>query len=196
MDADLSRWIDDPYVVNLIRIRARQLVGQYGLTASDREDIEQDLKLDLLRRIPKFDSSRAEFRTFADRVIDHAVARLIEYRIAPIRDCRIEVLSLQEAVAGDDGEETLMEDLPHEDASLHQRGYHSSLTTDDQDRSIDLERAMARLTPEQRDLCQQLLASLTMTEIAEAKGVSRDWLYEIRREIQRIFEEAGLRVYL
>jgi len=196
VDADSSRWVCDPYVANLIRTKARQLVGQYGLTLSDREDVEQDLKLDLLRRAPNFDGSRAGLRTFATRVIDHAVARMIEYRSAPMRDCRIEVLSLQETVVNSDGEDVRLEDLPHEDASLHQRGYLSCSMADDQFLEIALARALTRLTPEQRDLCRQLLASRTMSDIAKAKGISRPRLYEIRREIQRVFEEEGLREYL
>ena len=45
----------DPYAAGLIRFKARQLVGQAGFTASDRNDLEQDLILDLLRRLPKYD---------------------------------------------------------------------------------------------------------------------------------------------
>ena len=36
----------DPYAAGLIRFKTRQLVGQAGFTASDREDIEQELILD------------------------------------------------------------------------------------------------------------------------------------------------------
>ena len=60
----------DPYAAGLIRFKARQLVGQAGFTASDREDIEQKLILDLLRRLPKYNPKRAQLNTFIARVVD------------------------------------------------------------------------------------------------------------------------------
>ena len=195
MGADSSRTALDPYVANLIRTKARQLVGHYGFTKSDREDIEQDLTVDLLRRMPNYDASRSGFCTFATRVVEHAVARMVEYRTAAVRDCRLKVRSLQETIAVGDGEQLPVEDLPHEDASLVQRGHPSGLPSDEQDLRIDLDRALGRLTPEQREFCLQLMTS-TISEIASANGVSRSRLYEIRREIQAVFEQVGLREYL
>ena len=54
----------DPYAVQLIKYKARQLVGQAGFTASDRDDLEQELILDLLRRLPKYNPERARRNTF------------------------------------------------------------------------------------------------------------------------------------
>lgn len=195
MDADPRRIELDPYVANLIRRKARQLVGHYGFRTTDREDIEEDLTVDLLRRMPNYDASRSGFRTFATRVVEHAVARMAEYRTAAVRDCRLEVRSLQETIAAGDGEQLPVEDLPHEDASLVQRGHGSGSSPEEQDLRIDLDRALGRLTMEQRELCLQLMTS-TISEIASAKGMSRARLYEIRREIQAVFEQAGLREYL
>ena len=41
----------DDYAVRLIKHKARQLIGSAGFTESDRDDLEQDLMLDLLRLI-------------------------------------------------------------------------------------------------------------------------------------------------
>ena len=49
----------DEYAVRIIKHKARQLVGRAGFTESDREDLEQEMMLDLLRRLPKFDPKRA-----------------------------------------------------------------------------------------------------------------------------------------
>jgi len=49
----------EDYAVQLIRHKAWQLVGRAGFTKDDREDIEQDLKLDLLRRLSKFNEIAA-----------------------------------------------------------------------------------------------------------------------------------------
>jgi len=59
----------DDYAVQLIKYKARQLVGRVGFTESDREDLEQEMVLDLLRRLPKFDPKRAGRNTFIARIV-------------------------------------------------------------------------------------------------------------------------------
>ena len=41
----------DAYAADLIRHKARQLVGKAGLTENDRQDLEQELMIDLLSRM-------------------------------------------------------------------------------------------------------------------------------------------------
>ena len=43
------------YARSVIRNKARQLIGKYGFTPDDYEDLEQEMILDLLVRLPKFD---------------------------------------------------------------------------------------------------------------------------------------------
>ena len=93
----------DLSAAGLIRFKARQLVGKAGFTASDREDIEQELILDLLRRLPKYDPKRAQRNTFIARVVEHRVATLIAAQKAGIRDywrCRC---SLNDRFEDEDG---------------------------------------------------------------------------------------------
>jgi len=54
----------DEYAVQLIKYKARQLVGRVGFTESDRDDLEQELMLDLLRRLPKYNVSGQETTSF------------------------------------------------------------------------------------------------------------------------------------
>jgi hypothetical protein len=56
-----------------IRIRAGWLARSGCIPNMEAEDIEQDLALDLLQRLPAYDSSRASVATFADRVIGNRV---------------------------------------------------------------------------------------------------------------------------
>ena len=93
----------DPYAAGLIRFKARQLVGKAGFTASDREDIEQELILDLLRRLPKYNPKRAQRNTFIARVVEHRLASLIEAQKAGIRDYRRCRCSLNECLEDADG---------------------------------------------------------------------------------------------
>lgn len=91
----------DPYVHDLIRIKARQLIGKAGFTAADKEDIEQELMLDLLQRLKKFDPTKAKRTTFMVRVVNHRIASLIEERQARCRDWRLCLDSLDEPIRCD-----------------------------------------------------------------------------------------------
>src|SRR5262249_1034887 len=78
----------DTYACELIRRKARELVGRAGLTSQDREDLEQELLLRLLERLPAFDAERSAWTTFAALVIRRCAANLLRYRQAEKRDCR------------------------------------------------------------------------------------------------------------
>ena len=87
----------------LIRHKARQLVGREGFTESDREDLEQELRTDLLLRLPKYDAERASRKTYIARLVDHKVATIIEARRAAKRDWR-RVCSLDEELTNGEGQ--------------------------------------------------------------------------------------------
>src|SRR4051812_1985208 len=66
------------YARNLIQRKARQISRRAGFSRSDVQDIEQDLTLALLRKLPQFDPRRgASPDTFADRVIISAVKMML-----------------------------------------------------------------------------------------------------------------------
>ena len=68
----------DPYALKHIRFKARQLAGQAGFGAGERKDLEQELFLDLLTRLPQYDPDRARRTTFISRVVANRVSTLIE----------------------------------------------------------------------------------------------------------------------
>ena len=49
---------NDLYLQQLIRCKARKFARQVGLRAADIDDVEQELWLDLLTRMPCFDAGR------------------------------------------------------------------------------------------------------------------------------------------
>ena len=59
----------DPAVVAAVRVHARRLAQNGAIPAAGVDDLEQELMLDLLRRLPRFDPHRAALPTLADRVI-------------------------------------------------------------------------------------------------------------------------------
>ena len=185
----------DPYAAGLIRFKARQLVGQAGFTASDREDIEQELRLDLLRRRPKYNPKRAQLNTFIARVVEHRLASLIEAQKAGIRDYRRCRCSLNECFEDADGRSVERVDTFDQEDYLLRTGAQSRPSEELNRLAIDVAAVLETLPPELRELCRRLKAE-TVTEISRDTGVPRGTIYESIKKLREIFKDAGLRNYL
>lgn len=62
-----------PYLLQQTAMRASLLQSSLGFTADDWDDLRQDLALDCLRRLPRFDGSRGNWRGFVHGVVrNHA----------------------------------------------------------------------------------------------------------------------------
>ena len=185
----------DPYAARLIRFKARQLVGKAGFTASDREDIEQELILDLLRRLPKYNPKRAQLNTFIARVVEHRLASLIEAQKAGIRDYRRCRCSLNECFEDADGRSVERVDTFDQEDYLLRTGAQSRPSEELNRLAIDVAAVLETLPPELRELCRRLKAE-TVTEISRDTGVPRGTIYESIKKLREIFKDAGLRNYL
>jgi RNA polymerase sigma-70 factor (ECF subfamily) len=185
----------DDYAVQLIKYKARQLVGRVGFTESDREDLEQEMVLDLLRRLPKFDPKRAGRNTFIARIVEHKVATIIEAQKAGMRDYRLCSCSLNDRLEDEEGRSIeRMETIDQEDY-LRRTGKLSRPMSELRHLSIDLRIAVQTLPPELRELCKRLQTE-SVTEISRDTGIPRGTIYESIKKLRAIFEDAGLKDYL
>lgn len=184
----------DEYAVRLIRFKARQLVGRAGFTESDREDLEQEMVIDLLRRIPKFDPARAKRETFITRIVEHKVCTLIEAQKAAMRDYRMRRASLHDEIDDEDGGRVERWQTLDQETYLQRTGVADRGEAEQRDLRIDLEAALADLPPALRHLCEKL-ARLTVTDVSHATGVPRSTLYDSMKQIRARFERAGLAAY-
>ncbi|WFS60866.1 sigma-70 family RNA polymerase sigma factor [Pseudodesulfovibrio thermohalotolerans] len=185
----------DDYAVQLIKYKARQLVGRVGFTESDREDLEQEMVLDLLRRLPKFDPKRAGRNTFIARIVEHKVATIIEAQKAGMRDYRLCSCSLNDRLEDEEGRSIeRMETIDQEDY-LRRTGKLSRPMSELRHLSIDLRSAVQTLPPELRELCKRLQTE-SVTEISRDTGIPRGTIYESIKKLRAIFEDAGLKDYL
>lgn len=185
----------DDYAVQLIKYKARQLVGRVGFTESDREDLEQEMVLDLLRRLPKFDPKRAGRNTFIARIVEHKVATIIEAQKAGMRDYRLCSCSLNDRLEDEEGRSIeRMETIDQEDY-LRRTGKLSRPMSELRNLSIDLRSAVQTLPPELRELCKRLQTE-SVTEISRDTGILRGTIYESIKKLRAIFEDAGLKDYL
>lgn len=179
----------DPDIRRLICIKSRQLAGRHGFERSEAEDIEQDLLLDYLKRSKSFDAHRCGRRTFAQLLVNHHVATIVEARRARCRDYRACRRSLdQNFDSRDDPNSPELADVlavcvdrsgtrPIE-AILNLR--------------VDVERTLARLPTLQADLCRILMVCETRAEAATRSGMSRATLYRHLGRLRVVFAQAGL----
>jgi RNA polymerase sigma-70 factor (ECF subfamily) len=185
----------DEYAVQIIKFKAKQLVGRVGLTDSDREDLEQEMILDLLQRLPKYNPDRAQRNTFIARVVEHKIATIIEARKAGLRDYRLCNCSLNERLEDEEGGSVeRMETIDQEDY-LRLTGGLSRSTAELRDLSIDVRQAIEKLPPELRELCRRLGID-TVTELSRDTGVPRGTIYESLKKLRANLEAAGLKDYL
>jgi hypothetical protein len=158
----------DAALADVVRRKARQLVGKTGLTAQDLPDLEGDLALDLVARMADYDPARADRDRFVRMVIARAAAKLLRHRRAARRDTRRVVP---------------LESDPVDPAS------------DVSPLRLDVADAVAALPPELRAVAVRL-ARAPVAAVARQCGVSRDTIYSRVRAIRRHFEGRGLRDYL
>ena len=186
----------DPYAVEIIRFKARQLVGQAGFTVADRDDLEQELILDLLRRLPKYDPSRAKLNTFIARVVEHKIATLIEKQTAHKRDYRRCPCSLNERFEEEEEGRSVerAETLDQEDYLLR-IGVEPRAAEELRALALDVPAVVEALPSELGELCRRLKAE-SVTEISRDTGVPRATLYQSVTKLREIFEDAGLKDYL
>ena len=195
MDANHKQQEISEYAATVIRCKARQLVGKAGFRKHDIEDIEQEMTLDLLSRLPKFDPDKAAHSTFVARVIERKISKLIRHRRQEMRDYRREACSLNELVMNGDGETTERAcTVDQDEADIH-AGRRSRTREDEAHLRLDVSLVLSGLPDDLRAVAEHLMTE-TVTEAAKSLGVPRTTLYGAIGRLRQIFEDEGLREYL
>jgi RNA polymerase sigma-70 factor (ECF subfamily) len=187
----------DAYASRLIRYKAKRLVGRFGFTAADREDLEQELMFDLHRRLPKYDARRARRDTFIDRIVNHKIATIIESRIAGKRDYRLlaPLPDDYDIEFDEEGEPIDRKDPLDQDNYMFRIGRRYRPEAERHDLQLDVRKCVERLDSGLRRLCLRLMTE-TITETSRSSGIPRGTLYDAIEKLRVIFEEAGLTDYL
>ncbi len=165
----------DAYAVTKIRFQARQLARLKTFHQIDIEDLEQELFLDLFRRLPAFDPSKAGKNTFTARVVENHAATLIKTAIAEKRGAAIMHESLHATIHDGVGEPIELGDTIPTECGLWNatgRGWDEII-----DLRHDLTRAIGGLPSNLAALCGRL-ATETVTEVSRATGMSRPSIYD------------------
>lgn len=180
----------DDYAVRIIKHKARQLVGRYGLTFFDREDLEQELMIDLLQRMRHFNPAKAKKTTFIARIVERHIATILEARHAQCRDWRLCRVSLNTPHENDRGDTRELIDRVDSEGTLRPC-QPDTREIEINNLRMDVARVLDTLPEDLRDLCERLRES-NMAEIARETGVPRTTLYDKLTRIREAFREAGL----
>ncbi|HEY7158949.1 MAG TPA: hypothetical protein VH575_33700 [Gemmataceae bacterium] len=183
----------DPVAQDIIRRKAKKLKRLGGFSSSDSVDLEQDLTLHLLQRLPIFDPRRAGWPVFVITVLTTGGANLLRARFAAQRDFR-RVGSLHQRVRADDGRAELGQTLCQQQQDARQGRYPRG-EAEGVGLVLDVAEVLARLPHDQRELAEQL-KHYSLAEVARRLQVPRSTLQTRVRQLREIFDHAGLRDYL
>ena len=184
----------DEYTVNLIRRKARQLVGRAGWTAQDVPDLEQEIWCSLLKCLKGVDRGKEDMSAFIATVVKHTIVNMLKARNVAKRDWRKESVSL------DDFLEDTKGNIFERWHILDQAGIQNDMTDyrSEEELSnlrIDMSLAMKSL-PESLRRLAQTLEKHTVLELSRRSGIPRSTIYDAIQKIRKHLEEAGFVDYM
>lgn len=175
--------------------KAKQLTGRHGFTTSDTPDIQQQLRLKLLRALPSFDPRLGDRPVFVKAVIERAVASIVRAQRAEKRRYnRVCSLNCTNARPRD-------ADVATADAlDARQADCRLQITrrtcTESKDLALDVGDMLKLLPPNLRNLAEGLMVSESDTALASDLGIPRTTLIAHKRKLRERFEQTSLRQYL
>lgn len=196
MEANQKQWEINEYAESAIRGKARQLVGIAGFNSSDVEDIEQEFRIELLDRLPMFDSTRASYKSFVNCVLNGKAAKLIRYHSRQQRDFRRNACSLDELVKDADGCVTERAQTIDRDKADIRAGRRERTRRELAQLKSDIAMVLESLPADLREVAECVMSTATITEAAQKLEIPRMTLYGSLKRLKRIFEAAGLDNYL
>jgi len=181
------------YVMKRTQFKAKQVVRKYP-SLGEIDDVRSAMVVDVMERLPKFNGERAGVKTFISRIIDNKIASMLKSRLAARRGSARKGPSVDDWVLDEHGAWTQREALIGEDRLHAHRGVSQRSDQERRDMELDVATILARLTPEQRKLCEQL-KKLTPSEIKRETTRARSLIYKQMAPIEKIFFEAKLHLY-
>lgn len=155
-----------------IRRKADRLLGHYGFTRDELDDVQQELVLHLLRQAHHYRPERGSRRRFVSKVVKHRLLNLVDQRLRKKRNrrCVRPLAATSETQLADGGRSAAR-------VNLH----------------IDVWAVLARVPAALRDVAILLCARHTEREIEAKLGLTRQ---QVRGRINRLaeaFRRAGLK---
>lgn len=165
-----------PYLLHQSALRASLLQASFGFAAEEWDDLRQDMALDCLRRLPRFDGSRGSWQGFVRGVVRHH-ACVLASRQRPRG--QFQSLESDGLDSSDSAASATACDIPAED-------FLPVLEF-----ALDTERVLAGLSDELRSIARDL-GEMPVSTIRRKTGLSTAQLNRRIRQIRAAFIAAGL----
>jgi DNA-directed RNA polymerase specialized sigma24 family protein len=167
---------------------AQRLRRKLSMPVCEREDLGQDLLVDLLRRLPAYDPSRGSIGAFANIVLRNQSSRIAMRHHRERRAQGGSLLSLELPLAGT--REPVGDTLTEEDglAAWHGQTCCAAAATE---LHHAVQAALARLPAEDRRFCCAL-AHRSVTALAAEGFGSRSALYRRLADLRHVLTAHGL----
>ncbi|MEI7605750.1 MAG: sigma factor [Rhodospirillaceae bacterium] len=176
----------DPQAIRTVRTHARRLARRGTVPGMDTEDYEQELMLDLHRRLRRYDPGRSSRATFIERVVRHRAASLATGRPGePV------LVSLDQPPEDADDGEALGDRLDDDCGLWREPG---PFAADLPGLRVDLVRFVLALPIRLQRCCGWLLVG-TIQGAAREAGVHRDTIFDARRRLRERAIEAGFGIF-
>lgn len=187
---NLSRGIP-PRTERYLVFKASQLARRRAVWGMDYKDIAQELRIDLLRRLPAYDAEKATLETYCSRLIDHRISDITTPTAASRAGRSAVSLDLPIENNGEDEFQAIGESLP-ESAGLFADEIFDVETK--ANLKLDVEAFLSTLPDDLRQ-CAALLQSYSISDAARISGLNRSTIYARIERLRSAATEAGLRGY-
>ncbi len=177
---------------------AKKLVNEFQkrwicLEQEEFDDLLQECLTHWFFAKGRYNASRgASQKTFMARIIRNKLTDLVRERETDKRKVAHVSVSLDESIGEGADSPTVLDTLDEETAVGGSRDSFSKISS-----KIDLSKALQKLSPQQRKLCQLLREEeFTITEASQYLNAPRSTIYDELKRIRKIFEKERLNEYL
>ena len=147
----------EPELVKTVRWMAAGAIGKAGFREHDLPDLEQELMLEALDKMPLHDPARGSRYTFVKVLLGSFLKRMYRNRHGPSRRTIHNLESLNQAIEFDDGDGGEMIELVNCDGLFEESNSQSAMQVfRDLSARLDIPRAIAALPDELQRLCAEL----------------------------------------
>jgi DNA-directed RNA polymerase specialized sigma24 family protein len=181
---------DQAYVkaaINAATTRAYQAATRFGLSSADREDLHQELMLDLLERAGQFDPKKGSAGTFTGLLSQHRASDFL-HRLTKDRSR----LSFCSGIAANEGESDDLDTWVDTDSVVPLWGEVTN-GFDEIHAARDLDQALSRMDDEQRALFALLVEHQDVPSALEGSGVSSSTFYRRLADLKMHLRMFGLK---
>lgn len=170
----------------LIRRTAFHIASRLGLPASEREELEQDLRLQLIRRFRHFDAKRAPWHSFVTAVVDRCGLTLWR---------RLGRLPCTESLDVVSGDEFSPSELIASGEHVRRTGARSRSDLDAFGLEHDVAEVVAQLEAELVEFCEKLKEQ-SVAQAARELDIPRSTFRDRLERVREIFADHDLDKYL